>query len=137
MLKTTWKRCSMCDWIKGFSERGNLKSKWLLCWSPVKRRNKMMWAMPVPRKGTERAARFIDKLGHNRVTLRCDNEPAIKALAREIGQARQEGSQTVPDTPPVGESQSNGIIERAVGLVAGQARVPLAGGICCVPDEQV
>ena len=68
------------------------------------------------------AARFIDQLGHNRVTLRCDNEPAIEALAREIGQSRQEGSQTVPERPPVGESQSNWIIERAVGLVAGQAR---------------
>ena len=40
-------------------------------------------------KGTEfpwiakRAARFIDQLGHNRVTLRCDNEPAIEAVARK------------------------------------------------------
>ena len=77
--------------------------------------------------------------------------------ARETAQARQEGSQTVLERPPVGESQSNGIIERAVGLVAGQARtlkavlehrigtrVPpdamtlcLAGGTRCVPDEQV
>ena len=28
----------------------------------------------------------------------------------------------MPERPPVGESRSNGIIERAVGLVAGQAR---------------
>ena len=28
----------------------------------------------------------------------------------------------MPERPPTGESQSNGIIERAVGLVAGQAR---------------
>ena len=33
------------------------------------------------------------------VTLRCDNEPAVEALAREIAQARQEGSQTVPERP--------------------------------------
>ena len=91
-------------------------------------RHKMTWTMVVPRKGTEfpwiarRAAKFIDQLGHKRVTLRCDNEPAIEALAREMAQARQEGSQTVPERPPVGESQSSGIIERAVGLVAGQAR---------------
>ena len=68
-----------------------------------KRRHKMTWAMLVLRKGTEfpwiakRAARFIDHLGHNMVTLSCDNEPAIEASAREIGQARQEGSQTVPE----------------------------------------
>ena len=95
--------------------------------SPVlvirERRLKMTWAMLVPRKGTEfpglqkRAAKFIDQLGHNRVTLRCDDEPAIEALSREIAQARQDGSQTVPERPPVGESQSNGIIERAVGLM--------------------
>ena len=93
---------------------------------------------------------------HNSVTLRCDNEPAIEALARKI--AHQEGSQTVPERPPVGESQSNVIIERAVELVAGQARdtegcagashrdrspaqhkdiVLAGGGFCCIPDEQV
>ena len=92
------------------------------------RSHTMTWAMLVPRRETEffwiakRAARFTDQLGHNRVTLRCDSEPAIEALARETAQARQEGSQTVPERPPVGESQSNGIIERAVGFVAGQAR---------------
>ena len=88
--------------------------------SPVlvirERRHKMTWAMLAPRKGTEfpwiarKAAKFIDQLGHNRVPLRCGNEPAIEALAREIAQARQEGSQTVPERPPAGESQSNGII---------------------------
>ena len=50
------------------------------------------------------------------------SRPAIEALAKEIAQARQEGSQTVPERQPVGESQSNGIIERAAGLVAGHAR---------------
>ena len=135
--------------------------------SPVlvirERRHKMTWGMLVPTKGTKfpwiakRAARFIDQLGHNRVTLRCDDEPAIEALAREIGQARQERSQTNPERMPAGESQSSGIIERAVGLVAGQARTLKAAlehrmgtrvppdakilcwlvGNCCVPDEQV
>ena len=62
--------------------------------SPVlvirERRHKMTWAMLVPRKGTEfpwiakSAAKFIDQLGHNRVTLRCDNEREIEVLAREI-----------------------------------------------------
>ena len=53
------------------------------------RRHKMMWAVLVPRKEwsfpwiAKRAAKFIDQLGHTRVTLRCDNESAIEALARE------------------------------------------------------
>ena len=40
------------------------------------RRHKMTWTMFIPTKGiespwiTKRAARFIDQLGHNRVTLR-------------------------------------------------------------------
>ena len=120
--------------------------------SPVivirERRHKMRWAMLVPRKGTEfpwiakRAAKFIDQLGHNRVTLRSDNEPAIEALAREIAQARQDGSQTVPERPPVGESQSNGIIECAVGLSAGQARTLKAAlehriGASVPPDARI
>ena len=32
----------------------------------------------------KRAAKFIDQLGHNKVTLRCDNEPAVEAQAREV-----------------------------------------------------
>ena len=92
------------------------------------RRHRMTWTMLVPRRGTEfpwiarRRAKFIDPLGHNRVTLRCDNEPATEALVSEIAKARQERTQTVPERPSLGESQSTGIIERAGGLVAGQAR---------------
>ena len=112
------------------------------------RRHKMTWAMLVPRKGTEfpwiakRAAKFIDQLGHDRVTLTCDDEPAIEALVREITQARQEGSQTVPERPPVGESQSSGMIERAVGLVARQVRTLKVAlehriGTRVPPDERI
>ena len=93
--------------------------------------------------GSQREQRSsVDQLGHNRVTLRCDNELAIEALAREIAQALQERSQTVPERPPEGESQSNGIIERAVGLVAGQARTLKAAlehrkGARVPPDARV
>ena len=116
---------SMDSGFLGERESEDRVSPVLVIWE---RRLKMTWAMLVPRKGTEfqgiakRAAKFIDQLGHNRVKLRCDSEPAIEALAREIAQARQEGSQTVPERPPVGESRSDGIIERAVELVASQAR---------------
>ena len=56
------------------------------------------WAMLVPRKCTElplitrRAAKFFEQRGHNKVT---------RALAKEIAQARQEGSQTVLERPLV------------------------------------
>ena len=58
--------------------------------SPVlvirERRHKMTWAMLVPRKGAEFLciANRAAKLMHNRVTLRCDKDLAIEALAREF-----------------------------------------------------
>ena len=60
--------------------------------------------------GSQREQHSSSTSSGTRVTLRCDSEPAIEALARQIAHARQEGSQTVPERPPVGESQSNGII---------------------------
>ena len=70
----------------------------------------------------KRAAKFIDQLGHNRVTLRCDDEPAIEALVGEIHklvkrEARPSQRETTSGRKPV-----QWIIGRAVGLVAGQAR---------------
>ena len=127
MLKMIRKICPMCRWITVFLERGNVKNseeQVILVLVNRERRLKMTWAMLVPRKGTEfswiawRGAKFIDQLVHNRVTLRCDNEPVIEALAREIAQA----CQTVLERSTVGECQSTAIIGRAVRLVAGQAR---------------
>ena len=136
--------------------------------SPVlvirERRHKMTWVMLVPRKGTEflwiakRAAKFIDQLGHNRVALRCDNEPAIEALAREIAQARQEGSQIVPERESASGRKSVQLDHRARVGARCQSRqdtdgytgashgdqsparrkvIVLAGGMCGIPDEQV
>ena len=88
----------MCQWTMGFMERGNPRIPVMVI---RERRHKMTWAMLVPRKGTEfpwiakRAAKFIDQLGHNRVTHRCDNEPAIEALAR--GTAHAQGNVYVLD----------------------------------------
>ena len=77
------------------------------------RRHVMTRTMLVPTK-------FIHQLGHNRVALRCDTEPATEALARCIRTSCSRGD---PDRSRdhVRASQSNGNIERAVGLVAGQA----------------
>ena len=94
MLKTIWRECLMCQWTMGFLEKGNPR---IACAGLRERRHKMTSAMLVPRNGTEfpwiakRASKFIDQLGHNRVTLRCDNEPAIEALPREIAQVVKKG----------------------------------------------
>ena len=99
MLKTIWRECLVCQWTMGFMERESedrLSSVLVI----RERRHKMTWAMLVPRKGTEIPWRSSSI---NSGTLRCDNEPAIEALAREIAQARQEGSQTLPERPAVGK----------------------------------
>ena len=76
------------------------------------RRHTMTWAMLVPRKGTDfpwiakRAAKFIGQLGHKRAALICDNEPAIEAVAREVAQAREVGSWTVPERDHLWERAS-------------------------------
>ena len=107
MLKRTWKGYPHVSMDCGFLGEMDSVEQVPLGLVIRERRHKMTWALLVPRTGTEfpwiakRAARFIDQLGHNRVTLRCDNEPAIEALARGIAQARQERSQTVPERPPV------------------------------------
>ena len=125
MLKTTWRECRMCQWTMSFLERRNPEDRVSLVLVIRERRHKMTWAMLVLRKGKvfpwieKRAAKFIDQLGHNRVTLRCDNEPEIGALARD--KPAKKGVR-LPERPPVGESQSNGVIERAVGFFASQAR---------------
>ena len=96
----------MCQWILEEREYAEQVTLVLVI---RERRPKMTWAVLVPRKGTEfpwiskEAAKLNAQLGHNRVTLRCDNEAAIEP---------QEGSQTVLERPPAGESQSNGIIEQ-------------------------
>ena len=99
----------------------------------------MTWAMLVPRK---RAAKFIDQLGHNRVTLRCDKEPAIEAGGRDCTRPARRESDRPGETTSWGEGQSNGIIERAVGLVAGQARTLKAALECRIgtrfpPDARI
>ena len=76
----------------------------------------MTWAMLVPRKGTEfpwiakRAVRFID------------NEPAIEALAREIGQARQGRKPDCSREAASGRNPVQWDHRPCCGLVAGQAR---------------
>ena len=121
----------------------------------------MTWATLVPRKGKEfpwiekRAAKFIDQLGHNEVTLRCDNEPAIEALARVVAQAHQEVRLCQRDrqwekVSPTDPRACGGArcwpgkdIEGCTGAPHGSqspARrkdVVLVGGVCGVLDEQV
>ncbi len=72
----------------------------------------------------DRAVTGVRELGYRgRVLIRCDGEPALKALRNAIVKGLPDGA--TPVVTPVGESQSNGGIEGAVRIVKGLLRVHL------------
>ena len=115
--------------------------------------NDGVWAFMALRKGAgntyvaERIAQVINFMGYKRCTIRCDQEPAMRDLQKEIrkeiwkeriqaanevkellGSDRIEVSEpknieTTLENSPVGESQSNGLLERAIQSVQEQVRV--------------
>ncbi len=63
----------------------------------------------------------MDRLGHNKVMLKGDNEPAILALRKAVG--RETSVETVMEESFVGDHQANGVAENAVNNAQGQFRV--------------
>ena len=62
----------------------------------------------------------LDKLGHRRMVVKSDQEPAILKLIEATVRERHQDITT--EQSPVGEHASNGIAERAVQAIQGQAR---------------
>jgi hypothetical protein len=89
--------------------------------------------MMVPHKGPDpswvpqRCARWIDDMGHKKVVLKADQEPAITAWGNAVRRHRQEETTTVPENSPVSESQANGAAEQAVKEVKGMIRTLKVG----------
>ena len=85
-------------------------------------------ATVTPRKGdsdgwvVEKLAKWIDDLGHQKVVIKTDQEPSITALMRSVRGAREVGSSTIIEASAVGDPQSNGAAEQAVGEVKGMLR---------------
>ena len=61
-------------------------------------------------------ADWLDLLGSQTVTLKCDNEPAILALVQEIRRLTREGSITIFEQIEEGEKQSNHLAEGSVNI---------------------
>jgi len=99
------------------------------------RDTKMMLATVVPRKGTKgefaarRSAAFCAEIGYTGASLivKSDQEPAITALVNDIAM-RRTPAKTIIEQSPVGSSQSNGIVERAIQSYEGMVRV-IKGGL--------
>ena len=95
------------------------------------RRTRMYFSHVVPRKGlaSEHGAKVLHedlkKLGYGTILLKCDGEPALKAVQEEV--ARQRTGQTLLENSPVGDSQANGAAERAVQSVSAQIRAVRLG----------
>ncbi len=62
----------------------------------------------------------LDKTGYKRVVLKCDQEPATKALAMRVKETWH--GEVLIEHSHVGDSKSNGEVERAVQEAQGIAR---------------
>ncbi len=62
----------------------------------------------------------IDTMGHAKITLTTDGEPAIIQVQQKVQDAREHP--TVPKNPPAYDPQSNGMAEKAVGDVKAEVR---------------
>jgi hypothetical protein len=88
--------------------------------------SRALFVHAVPRKGMthEHGAREIckdiTKIGYKKIVIKGDNEPAIHSLQEEIRSKREDD--TVIENSPVGQSQSNGVAERAVQAAGEQLR---------------
>ena len=88
---------------------------------------KMLFARVVPKKGVTvnhgvtQLMKDIDRLGHKKLCLKSDGEPAPVAIQEE--ERKQRIDETLLENSLVGDSRSNGIAERVVQSVAEQIRV--------------
>ena len=88
-------------------------------------KTKVSTAHMLPRKGpgeyaVSRLVQDIERLGHRRIVFKSDQEPARLALKEVVTETM--GIEVVPEEFPVGESQSNGKVERAARTIKGQIR---------------
>ena len=99
----------------------------------IDRENKWISVIVVKRKGIDAYAidaigKEIDNSGFNRVIIKSDQEPAIRALLQAVKNERgdemniEKRVELIPEKSPVGESRANGEVERYVQTVQGQVR---------------
>jgi hypothetical protein len=90
------------------------------------RESKAVFANVVELKGRgidgtiNRVLENIRRLGYKRIVIKSDQEPALTDLVNGIIEARDD--ETIHEHSPVGESQSNGVVERAVRSAKDQIR---------------
>ena len=94
------------------------------------RLTRMTMACVMPGKSTgkfveERVIAFMQEVGIAAmdVTVRSDQEPAMKALVAAVGRRKADaGGRWVVESSPVASHASNGVVERAIQSVQAQVR---------------
>ncbi len=71
----------------------------------------------------ETVKKIVETLGHWKIIVRSDDEPAILALKGAARTERESDAEVVLEEVPVGEHQANGLAENAIKNVRGQFRV--------------
>ena len=96
-------------------------------------KSKGIFAHVVPCKGADEAGIVADMvvddiewLGHTRIILKADNEPAVQALARQALELAKvevkELEQATTESPPAYDSQANGGTEVGIRVIRGMLR---------------
>ena len=82
-------------------------------------RSKAVFPIPVPQKGmdpeeysTRQRLTALEYLGYAEVILKCDQESALNKVIASAQQHRGQGTQTMKENSAVGDSKSNGMVER-------------------------
>jgi len=95
--------------------------------------SKAVLSVPCEAKGlsnnvAKMVAEWIVFLGHSRVIVKGDQEPALRSVQQEVLKLLKEKGvqQAAPELSPSGHSQANGAAEQAVGAIQGQSRTLLA-----------
>ena len=98
------------------------------------KKSKVLCAISVPCKGVDeneyalkRVLRFLDFLGYENIILESDRESTMKSVFSSVRAHRGvdagwENTQTMIEHSPVGESQSDGLVERTIQSVKSQIR---------------
>ena len=98
------------------------------------RGTKSTMATTVPTKGeshgfaVDKMREFIRENGDQQgaIIVKTDQESSVKYAVRGLAESREEGK-TIPEESPVGSSQSNGVVERAVQEIDGRFRAIYLG----------
>ena len=98
----------------------------------IDRATRMKLCAPVPSKSTgefiaKRILAFMKEVGckFGDMTVKSDQEKAILAILEKVGQMRAAdgGGRMLTENSPVGDSQGNGLVERAIQSSEGMVRV--------------